>query len=594
MISTDGRKTTYREPEIEWVTLETADCAPAGTAGDTPAPGKRKVRRTGNTRRGVFRRAAAFVFAFSMLVTSVLTSWPQELGVFDLWSRFDESVSGDMIGETVQAVTTNWPQPGNINYIKTSECKLGLRDIQWVGRVSHGPTGAYEFQDYNNWTKLKDIIEHISPGISVLIDIDMGDFDPIGRETITIKNGQRIKIIASSPKTITRISDSNFESFFKVEEGGELCLGEGLTFNGMITRQWQGASYEEWVPVTESETRVENSAAMSFGNIGVRVMFGGYGFHAWHSSGGTRLGGFSTATGSLAPNIGLYTSANSFNYELKGNGTTAAGLPLSTASGPFYVLAFDSGVGIRPINFNDYTADGPAVSWNMVQFKNMSYEEKKPFLWELKQDPDGRRYLKNVASGLVLNYNGTTLETKTYTTLKKVTREGRWMTEDWALGSRDWDKFPGGAYFVRSSGVLSLDGAVFRDLYLPANGTAEKSDGTINNDLKGNNSAPIIIDKGEFVMYKGTITNNNIAYTANESHIISSGSNDQTNAVVPTFYDATGEIKKTNTGSAGAIIMNGGNATIYGGTIGTTTPATDAARLHFARNNLTNTTVFDG
>ena len=71
---------------------------------------------------------ASCLLALVMVTTGVLSNWPQESGLFDLWSRVDETIADDIIPETVEAVEQGWwPELKSCQYLKFSEFTGGYR-----------------------------------------------------------------------------------------------------------------------------------------------------------------------------------------------------------------------------------------------------------------------------------------------------------------------------------------------------------------------------------------------------------------------------------------------------------------------------------
>lgn len=510
---------------------------------------KNRIRHKRMLRSGRRKVAVAFLACVVLLGTA--------LGNTSIGSMVSEFFGGL---STRTAAATVWPGPGSNDYFYLSNY------------INKNLGGVYYDWGYN-WNKLAKVIENTPTGRPFVIEIDpsVSGWDPLVRNTITIKKGQQIKIISSAQTTFNRIGGSNFGAAFRVEEGAELWLGNNLIFEGTMRDQTTETVWVKETITTGGTSTVPAGSALSFGGIGNHFRVGGKNYvRDFNTS--AYPSGIRVANGSETPTIQLFTSKDGYNKSVTSNSNNTALFDPNY----YYILCYDTGLGIQVIDIEGEWAR------NLNAFKVLSFDEKKRFLWTVQTTSDGGRYLKNFVTGKVLTNSGNALSTTTptITTETWVQKTQYYTHPKRALGDNASDGFPGGGFFVESSGTFTVDGAIFRDLMLPQNG--------VNTKINGNNSAPIVINGGEFIMHAGAISNNSVAFAVDETSQVSTGTNDQTEAKTKTRYEieTIAYSSAVNTGSAGAIIMNGGTATLYNGTIGASYPTTEAARKHFARNNV--------
>lgn len=548
-------------------------------------------QKNGSRIRG--KRIAVVLLACALLAGNVASKGA-------LADRFLSLINNTLFQRTI-AAETNW-DTGSTYYLEPLTAKkfddtYGSWWRNYFEGRWPGITGAY------NWRTLQVAIERweeTQPLTIVISDIKEGQsFDPLVRDPIVIGANKKIRLVGETSKgrpaaiEFNRLGGTNFGSMFVVQEGGELCLGEKLIFEGTMRDQTTETVWVKETITTGGTSTVPPGSGLSFGGIGNHFRVGGTNYvRDFNTS--AYPSGIRVANGNETPTIQLFTSKDGYNKSVTSNSNNTALFDTNY----YYILCYDTGLGIQVIDIEGEWAR------NLNAFKVLSFEEKKRFLWTVQTTSDGGKYLKNFVTGKVLTNSGNALSTTspTITTETWVQKSQYYTHPKRALGDSTYDGFPGGGYFVTSSGTFTLDGTVLRDLVLPATDiNSTGSDGSPR-VVTGRNSAPIVINGGTFNMNSGAIYNNQVGYIANESKRLnensqlaftSTGSNDQTQAITPDYYYINGEKAKDKTGSAGAVIINGNAvANISGGTIGSTSKSNDD-RLHFARNYLA-TEYFDG
>ncbi|MBR0163272.1 MAG: Cna B-type domain-containing protein [Lachnospiraceae bacterium] len=528
-------------------------------------------RLTGNKpgRTVPFGRAAALLLTVVMVLSGVVTRWPESAGIFDLWARVDDTVRSDMLpGEVEAADDTVYPNAGQAGYYSMSNL------------IQNGQVRA------NNWTSLKWLFEDvlannigIAAGAPVTIYIN-GDLT--AWTSLTVPTNHPVRLIGNG-STIYRQgndrgNDSDFGPFFIVPENAELTIDTGVRFSGQLVD----------ISMVEVETTTTTTTTRPY-RSDIRYVLNDYVIL------GDKYLYYNTGDGEkFVVSDQRYTASLSswwkplLAFDMSNGGRQINGSP-SFIAGRYYTLGYDANWGNRAINGVD-----PTQTHLQRQLDTLSAAEKNQYIWYCEDIGGGKVQLRNVSSGKLITY--TTDDGVFHLGVQTTTSTSPGTTQRWQtypprnLGTSPGDHFNdsnGKGYFITSSGKLNIRGGrganapEFFNLYLPEG---------------YNDAAPIVINAGEFNMSGGKFYNNNVGYLADESHIVSTGQNDQSGATTPTFYDASGMASnnRQKTGTAGAIIMNGGTGTITDGIIGTPTAAeNDTARLHYARNFLA-TDTFDG
>ena len=229
-----------------------------------------------------------------------------------------------------------------------------------------------------------------------------------------------------------------------MESGGELCLGDGLTFSGNVTRQWQEAGHDEWV-YSETAPVMPATAKVGFGNIGARLTVGGKGFYAKFRN-KRRPHKFPCG---VRRRYAKYRIVLFFQQLQQRNQKHQ---PASLPKNAYYVVAFNGTGYARPINFVELENGAPKTTGSFAVWQGLSDAVKKPFMWTLQEYPGGGGYyLKNVGNGSVLDSTGDVLKSVNYFTPRKIWVEGKWQSESWALEFQGLGHLPYGSYILSAA-----------------------------------------------------------------------------------------------------------------------------------------------
>ena len=373
---------------------------------------------------------------------------------------------------------------------------------------------------------------------------------------------------------IYRAAGNNFDSFFYVTDG---CQGDGVWFTGDLTLSGKtiygtnstSTITQAYVPsLQEGHLGYDASSGWNV-TIGQTTGTNPQGYPLYFVAGGNT---FSFTGGSAIYNVKLYT-ASAMPQELKTTPTLGSVYVLGFQRSKFwYIGRGDTGAG------GNYNATSGLSAIDNTSINDLYYNNwsrRTRYHWKVEALSYGGYYLRNVATNevLVCRNNQFQLVPGTHTVTVDQNNE---VIRDFQ--ETDPFKNNGNGYFITNNGgKITLTGSV------------QIKDVNLNSTYR--DTAPIVQNSGYLQMDGANVKiyNNVLGYYPDEANITSVNNADQTSAVTKTWYDAVDVGRAgnaSNTGTAGAILMRGGTADIMAGTIGATSPNSDAARRHYARNNL--------